>query len=107
MLVIIGTRIRGNKLTRTRRNPYEDSLNNVEVTEQSFKEELKHGMERDLEHPACNCEFCQQAHKKFSDAPEDYLEERWQEYLERRNYKPSEEEIARRMEWVKSRGWMK
>jgi hypothetical protein len=94
---------RRNKLTR--RNPYHD----IEITEQEFKNELRIGMEREQQHMSCGCEFCQQEIKKFSDDPEDYLEERWQDYLERKNYKPSEEELERRkakLEEYRKKGWL-
>ena len=56
-----------------RRNPYHDIEDNIEITEQEFKNELRVGMEREQEHMSCDCEFCQQEMKKFSDNPEGYL----------------------------------
>lgn len=68
----------------------EDYENNV--TEQEFKEDLKYRMEQDALHPYCGCEICQEAHKKFEDTPEVFLEERWQSYLEQINRKPCTDE---------------
>ena len=85
----------------------EDYENNV--TEQEFKNELSMGMEREQEHMSCDCEFCQQEMKKFSDNTEDYLEDHWQDYLERKNYKPSEEELERHkatLEEYRKKGWI-
>lgn len=77
------------------------------MTKQEFKEDLKYRMEQDALYRHCDCPICEEAHELFKNTPDVFLEERWQEHLERKNYQPSEEEIARRMEWVKSRGWMK
>ena len=93
----------------TRRNPYHDIEDNIEITEQEFKNELSMGMEREQEHMSCDCEFCQQEMKKFSDNPEDYLDEHWRDYLERKDYKPSEEELERRkakLEEYRKKGWL-
>lgn len=93
----------------TRRNPYHDAEDGIEITEQEFKNDLRMGMEREQQHLSCGCEFCQQEIKKFSDNPEDYLEEHWQDYLERKSYKPSEEELERRkakLEEYRKRGWL-
>ncbi len=92
-----------------RRNPYHDIEDNIEITEQQFKNELRVGMEREQEHLSCGCEFCQQEMKKFSDNPDGYLDECWQDYLERKNYKPSEEELERRkakLEEYRKKGWL-
>ena len=92
-----------------RRNPYHDIEDNIEITEQGFKNELRSGMEREQEHISCGCEFCQQEMKKFSDNPDGYLEEHWQDYIERKNYKPSEEELERRkakLEEYRKKGWL-
>lgn len=101
------SRERRNRLTR--RNPYHDIEDNIEITEQEFKNELSMGMEREQEHLSCGCEFCQQEMKKFSDNPDGYLDECWQDYLERKNYKPSEEELERRkakLEEYRKKGWL-
>lgn len=92
-----------------RRNPYHDGVNNVEVTEQDFKNDLRTGMERELKHPSCGCEFCQQEIQKFLNNPKGYLEECWQDYLERKNYKPTEEDLAKRkerLEEFRKKGWL-
>ena len=92
-----------------RRNPYHDIEDNIEITEQEFKNELRAGMEREQKHMSCGCEFCQQEMKKFSDNPDGYLDECWQDYLERKNYKPSEEELERRkakLEEYRKKGWL-
>lgn len=94
---------------RRRWNPYDDTTNSSEETEQEFKEDLKYGMEQNALYPHCVCEICQEAHKKFIETPELFLEERWQDYLERKNYRPSEEEIAQRkarMEEWRQKGWV-
>lgn len=101
------SRERRSKLVR--RNPYHDTEGNIEITEQEFKNELRMGMEREQQQMSCGCEFCQQEMKKFSDNPEYYLEEHWQDYLERKNYKPSEEELERRkakLEEYRKKGWL-
>lgn len=98
---------RTNKLTR--RNPYHDIENSIETTEQEFKNELRMGMEREQHQMSCGCEFCQQEMKKFSDNPDSYLDEHWQDYIERKNYKPSEEELERRkakLEEYRKKGWL-
>lgn len=92
-----------------RRNPYHDSINNVEVTEQDFKNDIITGMEIEIKHPSCSCEFCQKARKKFKEEPEAFLEEYWQDYLERKNYKPTEEELTKRkerLEEFRKKGWL-
>lgn len=101
------SRERRNRLTR--RNPYHDAEDGIEITEQEFKNELRVGMERGQQQMSCGCEFCQQEMKKFSDNPDGYLEEHWQDYLERKNYKPSEEELERRkskLEEYRKKGWL-
>ena len=93
----------------TRRNPYHDIENNIETTEQEFKNELRMGMEREQHQMSCGCEFCQQEMKKFSDNPDGYLDECWQDYLERKNYKPSEEELESykaTLEEYRKKGWI-
>ena len=60
-------------------------------------------------HKPCGCEFCQQEMKKFSDNPDGYLDEHWKYYLERKNYKPSEEELERHkatLEEYRKKGWL-
>ena len=92
-----------------RRNPYHDIEDNIEITEQQFKNELRVVMEREQEHLSCGCEFCQQEMKKFSDNPDGYLDECWQDYLERKNYKPSEEELESykaTIEEYRKKGWI-
>ena len=92
-----------------RRNPYHDIEDNIEITEQQFKNELRVGMEREQQQMSCGCEFCQQEMKKFSDNPDSYLDEHWQDYIERKNYKPSEEELERRkakLEEYRKKGWL-
>ena len=54
----------------------EDYENNI--TEYQFKNELRVGMEREQEQMSCDCEFCQQEMKKFSDNPEGYLDEKYE-----------------------------
>ena len=91
-------------VAKQRRDDYENN-----VTEQQFKNELSMGMEREQEHMSCDCEFCQQEMKKFSDNPEGYLDEHWKYYLERKNYKPSEEEFERHkatLEEYRKKGWL-
>lgn len=93
-------------VAKQRREDYENN-----VTEQEFKNELSMGMEREQEqeHMSCDCEFCQQEMKKFSDNPEGYLDDHWQDYLERKNYKPSEEELERykaTLEEYRKKGWL-
>ena len=91
-------------VAKQRRDDYENN-----VTEQQFKNELRVGMEREQEHMSCDCEFCQQEMKKFSDNPEGYLDEHWKYYLERKNYKPSEEEFERykaTLEEYRKKGWL-
>lgn len=91
-------------VAKQRREDYENN-----VTEQEFKNELSMGMEREQEHLSCGCEFCQQEMKKFSDNPDGCLDEHWQDYIERKNYKPSEEELERRkakLEEYRKKGWL-
>ncbi|WBF79596.1 hypothetical protein BNNNBJKE_00011 [Aeromonas phage vB_AdhM_DL] len=100
---------RRNKLTKQRRTLRSKQPENKIETEQEFKEDLRYRMEQDALHPHCNCEICQEAHKKFKEEPEAFLEERWQDYLERKNYKPSEEELERRkakLEEYRKKGWL-
>ena len=81
-----------NKLTKQRRTLRSKQPENKIETEQEFKEDLKYRMEQDALHPHCDCEICQEAHKKFEDTPEVFLEERWQDYLEQVNREPSTDE---------------
>ena len=60
--------------------------------EQEFKEDLKYRMEQDALHPHCDCPICQEAHKKFEETPDVFLDERWQSYLEQINRKPCTDE---------------
>ena len=81
-----------NKLTKQRRTLRSKQPENKIETEQEFKEDLKYRMEQDSLHPYCDCEICQEAHKKFEDTPDVFLEERWQDYLERVNREPCTDE---------------
>lgn len=103
------SRERRDKLTKQRRTLRSKQPENKIETEQEFKEDLKYRMGQDALHPYCDCEICQEAHKKFKEEPEAFLEERWQDYLERKNYKPSEEELERRkakLEEYRKKGWL-
>ena len=85
---------RTNKLTKQRRTLRTKQPENKIQTEQEFKEDLKYRMEQDALYPHCDCEICQESHKKFKEEPEAFLEERWQDYLERVNMEPcTDEEI--------------
>lgn len=84
------------KQKRTKENnkdkEYMDNINNQ--TETEFKQDLIAGMEREIQYPSCNCEFCQRDFKKFIETPELFLEERWQDHVEDMNREPcSEEEL--------------
>lgn len=103
------SRERRNKLTKQRRTLRSKQPENKIETEEEFKNELRVEMEREQQQMSCGCEFCQQEMKKFSDNPEGYLDEHWRDYLERRNYKPSEEELERRkakLEEYRKKGWL-
>ena len=100
---------RRNGLTKQRRTVDDKPKGYLPMTEQEFKEDLKYRMERDALHPHCDCPICQEAHKKFKEEPDAFLEEHWQDYLERKNYKPSEEELERRkakLEEYRKKGWL-
>lgn len=86
------SRERRNKLTKQRRTLRSKQPENKIETEQEFKEDLKYRMEQDALHPYCDCSICQEAHKKFKEEPEAFLEERWQDYLERVNREPCTDE---------------
>jgi len=86
------SRERRNKLTKQRRTLRSKQPENKIETEQEFKEDLKYRMEQDALHPYCDCPICQEAHKKFKEEPEAFLEERWQSYLEQINRKPCTDE---------------
>lgn len=86
------SRERRNKLTKQRRTLKSKQPENKIETEQEFKEDLKYRMEQDALHPHCDCEICQEAHKKFKEEPEAFLEERWQSYIEQINRKPCTDE---------------
>ena len=83
---------RTNKLTKQRRTLRTKQPENKIETEQEFKEDLKYRMYQDSLHPYCDCEICQEAHKKFEDTPDVFLEERWRDYLEQVNREPSTDE---------------
>lgn len=103
------SRERRNKLTKQRRTLRSKQPENKIETEEEFKEDLKYRMEQDALHPYCDCPICQEAHKKFTQETEAFLEERWQDYLERKNYKPTEEELERRkakLEEYRKKGWL-
>lgn len=82
------SRERRNKLTKQRRTLRSKQPENKIETEQEFKEDLKYRLEQDALHPHCDCEICQEAHKKFKEEPEAFLEKRWRDYLEQINRKP-------------------
>ena len=84
--------MRRNRLTKQRRTLRSKQPENKIETEQEFKEDLRYRMEQDALHPHCDCEICQEAHKKFKEEPEAFLEERWQDYLEQINRKPCTDE---------------
>lgn len=86
------SRERRNKLTKQRRTLRSKQPENKIETEQEFKEDLKYRMEQDALHPHCDCLICQEAHKKFKEEPEAFLDERWQSYLEQINRKPCTDE---------------
>lgn len=86
------SRERRNKLTKQRRTLRSKQPENKIETEQEFKEDLKYRMEQDALHPHYDCPICQEAHKKFKEEPEAFLEERWQGYLEQINRKPCTDE---------------
>ena len=83
---------RRNKLTKQRRTLRSKQPENKIETEQEFKEDLKYRMEQDALHPHCDCPICQEAHKKFEETPDVFLDERWQSYLEQINRKPCTDE---------------
>ena len=86
------SRERRNKLTKQRRTLRSKQPENKIETEQEFKEDLKYRMEQDALHPHCDCPICQEAHKKFEETPDVFLDERWQSYLEQINRKPCTDE---------------
>ena len=86
------SRERRNKLTKQRRTLRSKQPENKIETEQEFKEDLKYRMEQDALHPYCYCEICQEAHRKFTQETEAFLEERWQSYLEQVTRKPCTDE---------------
>ena len=86
------SRERRNKLTKQRRTLRSKQPENKIETEQEFKEDLKYRMDQDALHPHCDCPICQEAHKEFKEEPEAFLEERWQDYLERVNREPCTDE---------------
>ena len=86
------SRERRNKLTKQRRTLRSKQPENKIETEQEFKEDLKYRMEQDALYPYCDCPICQEAHRKFTQETEAFLEERWQSYLEQINRKPCTDE---------------
>lgn len=66
--------MRMNKLTKQRRTVNDKSKGYLPMNEQEFKEDLKYRMEQDILHPHCDCPTCQEAHKKFKEEPESFLE---------------------------------
>ena len=83
---------RRNKLTKQRRTLRSKQPETKIEREQEFKEDLKYRMEQDALHPHCDCPICQEAHKKFEETPDVFLDERWQSYLEQINRKPCTDE---------------
>ena len=72
-----------NKLTKQRRTLRTKQPENKIQTEQEYKEELSRDMENDYKHRHCDCIICDTAHELFKNDPQKFLEERWQDYLER------------------------
>lgn len=83
---------RRNRLTKQQRTLRTEQPENKIQTEQEYKEELSRYMENDYKHRHCDCIICDTAHELFKNDPQKFLEERWQDYLERVNMEPCTDE---------------
>lgn len=51
--------------------------------EDDFKFELRLAMEREIRHPACGCELCEEAIYEYTKDSESWLEKRWRQNIDK------------------------